>query len=400
MEKVLGDRPMRDVVSVRGPHEKSGRPDQAGEASRVSTTLPAAPPDSAPVGAPPSSVQAWFDAAMAGEIPQADGTLATAQQIADVLARRAKAENTRRSYRAGVRDWCAWCDRHGLTPLPARPADIAAFLAAHRYPAPPEKPLAANTLKLRLAAIGYLHYLAGCPSPTTTARVTETLAGLDKLAKQAGQGPQPKLAAKIAILREIVAPIGDDLPGRRDRALLLLGFAGAFRRAELARIEVAHLEESEHGLRITLPFSKGDRESKGVQVGIPYGMSELCPVRALKRWRDAAGITQGPLFRRIWTTPPPQNPPSGWMPTHVVGHQAIDPRTVARIVQARGAAAGFDAQALGGHSLKRGAMNTAKDRRVHPTQLKQLGRHKSYATLSAYLEEGDLFEDNALNGVL
>ena len=75
--------------------------------------------------------------------------------------------------------------------------------------------------------------------------------------------------------------------------------------------------------------------------------------------------------------------------------------TVAEIiVQARGAAAGFDGQALGGHSLKRGAMNTAKDRRVHPAQLKQLGRHRSYATLAAYIEEGDLFEDNALNGVL
>jgi integrase len=391
---------MNDTFPLPRPPHPPDQPERAHLVSLIPTEVPAAAADSALVGAPPSSVSAWFDAAIDGEIPAADGTLATAQQIADILARRAKADNTRRAYRAGVRAWCAWCDQHGLTPLPARPADIAAFLAAQRYPAPPEKPLAANTLKLRLAAIGYLHYLAGCPSPTTTARVTETLAGLDKLAKQAGQGPKPKLAAKIAILREIVAVIGDDLPGLRDRALLLLGFAGAFRRAELARVEVADLEEGEHGLRITLPFSKGDRESKGVQVGIPYGTSELCPVRALKRWREAAAITQGPLFRRIWTTPRPESPPPGWTPTYIVGHNAIDPRTVARIVQARGVAAGFDAQSLGGHSLKRGAMNTAKDRRVHPTRLKQLGRHKSYATLAAYIEEGDLFEDNALNGVL
>ena len=119
-------------------------------------------------------------------------------------------------------------------------------------------------------------------------------------------------------------------------------------------------------------------------------------MRALERWLDAAGITQGPLFRRIWAMPRPQNPPANWTPIHVVGHNAIDARTVARIVQARGAAVGFDPHALGGHSLKRGAMNTAKDRRVHPTQLKQLGRHKSYATLSAYIEEGDLFEDTRL----
>lgn len=376
------------------------RPDRPDETNAAPTALPTASADSAPIGAPPSQVRVWFDGVVDGEIPAGDGTLATAQQIADVLARRAKADNTRRAYRAGVRAWCSWCAWHGLTPLPARPTDVAAFVAAQRYPRPPEKPLSANTLRLRLASIGYLHYIAGCPSPTTTARVTETLAGLDRLAKQAGQGPKPKLAAKIAILREIVAPIDDNLPGRRDRALLLLGFAGAFRRSELARIEVADLEESEHGLRIALPFSKGDRESKGVQVGVPYGTSALCPVRALKRWCDAAGIMQGPIFRRIWTTPRPQNPPPNWTPTYVVGQQAIDPRTVARIVQARGAAAGFDAETLGGHSLKRGAMNTAKDRRVHPAQLKQLGRHKSYATLAAYIEEGDLFEDNALNGVL
>jgi integrase len=377
-----------------------GRPDRTGAANAAPNALPTASPDSAPIGAPPSHVRAWFDAVVDDEIPAGDGTLVTAQQIADVLARRAKADNTRRAYRAGIRAWCSWCARHGLTPLPARATDVAAFVAAQRYPPPPEKPLSANTLRLRLASIGYLHYVAGCPSPTTTARVTETLAGLDRLAKQAGQGPKPKLAAKIAILREIVAPIDDDLPGRRDRALLLLGFAGAFRRSELARIEVSDLEESEHGLRIALPFSKGDRESKGVQVGVPYGTSALCPVRALKRWCDAAGIIQGPVFRRIWTMPRPQNTPPSWTPTYVVGHQAIDPRTVARIVQARGAAAGFDAEALGGHSLKRGAMNTAKDRRVHPAQLKLLGRHRSYATLATYIEEGDLFEDNALNGVL
>jgi hypothetical protein len=151
---------------------------------------------------------------------------------------------------------------------------------------------------------------------------------------------------------------------------------------------------------VTLPVSKGDRARKDVQVGIPYGGSDLCPVRALARWREAAGITAGPVFRRIWATPRPKNPPPGWTPTHVVGWQALDPGSLARIVNARGAAAGFDPTVLGGHSLKRGALNTARDLRVHPARLKQLGRHKSYAALAAYIEEGDLFADNALNGVL
>jgi integrase len=354
----------------------------------------------APLNATPSTVRHWFDAAMDSSIPEADGTLATAQRTAAALARHAKADNTRRAYRAGVRAWCGWCALHDLPPLPARAADVAAFLAAQRYPIPSEKPLSANTLRLRLASIAYLHYLAGVPSPTSTAMVTESFAGLDRLAKKAGQGPRPKLAAKIGILQEMLAPIGDDLPGLRDRALLLLGFAGAFRRAELSRIEVGHIEETEHGLRITLPFSKGDRESKGVEVGIPYGASALCPVRALQNWIKAASITSGAVFRRIWATPRPKNPPAGWAPTLAIGTDAIDPGSIARIIKARGAAAGLDPKNLGGHSLKRGAMNTAKDRRVHPAQLKQLGRHRSYATLAAYIEEGDLFENNALNGVL
>lgn len=199
----------------------------------------------------------------------------------------------------------------------------------------------------------------------------------------------------------MLAPIGEDLPGLRDRALLLLlGFAGAFRRSELAGIQIAHLEPSEHGLRITLPFSKGDREMKGVVVGIPFGSSALCPVRALRRWLAAASIADGPVFRRIWATPRPATAPDGWKPVHVVGSEPLSDRSIACIVQARGAAAGFDGRAFGGHSLKRGAMNTAKDRRVHPARLKQLGRHKSYTTLAAYIEEGDLFEGNALSGVL
>jgi integrase len=354
----------------------------------------------APLGGAPAAVRGWFETALDDRLPAADGTLATAQRTAAALARRAKADNSRRAYRAGVRAWCAWCDDHALPALPARPEDVAAFVAAGAYPEPPARPLAAPTLRLRLAAIGYLHWLAGLPSPTGTAIVGETIAGLERTLRREGRGPRPKLAAKIALLREMLAAIEDDLPGLRDRALLLTGFAGALRRAELAAIRLADLEECEHGLRVTLPVSKGDRRAKGVVVAVPYGSTELCPVRALQRWCTAAGISEGAVFRRIRRLPPRRGAPAGEAPVWVVGSAAIDPGTVARIVKARGAAAGFDAASLGGHSLKRGAMNTAKDRRVHPSQLKRLGRHASWATLAAYLEEGDLFEEHPLQGVL
>ena len=182
--------------------------------------------------------------------------------------------------------------------------------------------------------------------------------------------------------------------------MLLVGFAGALRRAELAAIRVDYLEPRERGLRLTLPRSKGDRTGSGITIAIPYGVTELCPVRALRRWQDAAGITEGAVFRRIWQPPTRRKPGEAPLPCPVVGSAAIDAGTVARIVKARAAAAGFDPRALGGHSLKRGALTTGMDRGVHPTRLKQLGRHKSYAVLDEYLELGDPFDSHPLSGVL
>jgi len=158
---------------------------------------------------------------------------------------------------------------------------------------------------------------------------------------------------------------------------------------------VEHLEVSERGLRLTLPRSKGDRTGVGVTVAIPYGATELCPVRALRRWQEAANITGGAVFRRIFVPPTRHPPGEGTRPSPVVGTRAIDAGTVARIIKA-----GFDPDEIGGHSLKRGALTTGMDRGVHPTRLKQFGRHKSYAVLDEYLELGDPFDGHPLNGVL
>ena len=356
--------------------------------------LPAVPGTApAPLGQPPGKIRLWFDAAAQASVPAPDGTLQNARLAAEAYARRAKSDNTRRAYRAGVRAWCHWCDQHELPCLPARAGDVVAFLAAERG-----RGFGVNTLDLRRAAIRYLHFIAGCPVPTAEAQVSETMAGIRRSAADAGELPAKKLAVTADLLRQILAPIGDDLTGLRDRALLLVGFAGALRRAELAAIRLEHIETRDRGLRLTLPHSKGERSGRGVTVALPYGATELCPVRALRRWLDAAGLTEGPVFRRIWL--PPRGRDGSQAPLPRLGTEAIDPRTVARVLQARAAAAGFDPAALGGHSLKRGALTTGMDRGVHPTRLKQLGRHKSYAVLDDYLELGDPFDGHPLNGVL
>jgi hypothetical protein len=132
----------------------------------------------------------------------------------------------------------------------------------------------------------------------------------------------------------------------------------------------------------------------------PYGTTTLCPVRALRRWQKAAGITEGPIFRLIWLPLSRALASNAPRLRPLVGEDAVDAGTIARIVKLRAKTAGFDPAVLGGHSLKRGAMTTGMDRGVHPTRLKQLGRHKTYAVLDTYLEFGDPFESHPLADVM
>ncbi len=129
----------------------------------------AALPD-APIGGPPTAVQTWFDAAAAAAKVDNDGSLAAAHDSARAYRSRAKADNTRAAYRSAVRAWCAWCTQHQVSPLPASSRDLAAFLAAGR-----DQGLAGNTLKLRVAAVRFLHRAANLPSPTDTAEISETM---------------------------------------------------------------------------------------------------------------------------------------------------------------------------------------------------------------------------------
>ena len=349
----------------------------------------------APVGAAPEHVRAWFDNAVEASEPVIDGTLASEREAADTYRRMAKADNTRRAYRAAVRAWCAWCANHGLPPLPASGQDVAAFLAGERV-----RKLSPETLKLRRAAIRYLHRAAGCPVPTDDVCVSETMAGITRDAARKGIVPRKKVAATASILRRLLAPVAGDLRGLRDRAILLVGFAGALRRSELAAIRFEHLEKTDRGIRLSLPQTKGE-QTDAVTVPLPYGDTELCPVHALEAWQLATGLTEGPVFRRIWLPPLLKSTATGEPPPLPrIGTQAISPQTVAQIVQTRAMAAGFGRRDLGGHSLKRGALTTGMDRGVHPAKLKRLGRHKSFDVLGEYLDFGDLFEGHPLAGVL
>src|ERR1700736_2156058 len=205
------------------------------------------------------------------------------------LAKAEKAPSTRKAYGTDFRIFKAWCDARGVSALPAAPETVASYLASQAGTSKP------STLGRRVAAIRYAHKLANLETPTDSEGVKATLRGIRRTFGTAKNKKAPAVAAKM---QRMAAMAPEGLAGQRDRALLLLGFAGAFRRSELVALDVADIEENETGLLVTLRRGKTDQEAIGRTIAIPRG-DVACPVKALRAWLEAAAIDAGPIFRPI-----------------------------------------------------------------------------------------------------
>src|SRR6201984_2880398 len=168
------------------------------------------------------------------------------------LAKAEKAQSTRKAYGTDFRLFKAWCEAKGVSSLPASPETVAAFLAAETGNG--TKP---STLARRVAAIRYAHKLAHLDTPTDSEAVKATLRGIRRTVGTAKARKAPAVADKV---RAMVALAPESLAGLRDRALLLLGFAGAFRRSELVAVDVADVAETKPGLLVTIRRSKTDQD--------------------------------------------------------------------------------------------------------------------------------------------
>jgi len=288
--------------------------------------------------------------------------------------RASKAENTLRGYRADWRDFCSWCQARCLCPLPASPETVAAYIAecAGR--------LKVGSIQRRLNAIGEAHKAAGYESPTASAMVRNTLKGIRRTLGTAAVQKAPALTDDI---RGMIAATAEGLIGLRDRALILLGFAGAFRRAEIVALDVADLEFSRDGLTITLRRSKTDQNGDGRKIGIPYGSNpDTCPLRTVQAWLELAGIGAGPVFRSI-------NRHGRILPGR------LSPADVARVVKKLAMRAGLDPAKYAGHSLRAGhataaAISGASERSI----MNQTG-HRSVQMVRRYIRDGSLFRENS-----
>ena len=347
-------------------------------------------------GAAPEEVGHWFEIETIVELPAPVASFADAADAAQQYRRASRSENTRRAYRSAVARFTAWCASHGQTALPAAPETVAAFLAAEAATG-----LAVNTLRLRHAAIRYLHLLAGYPPPTAAALVATTFAGI----RRAHRRPLAKKTALVLDrLRLAVQAIPDTLPGRRDRALLLVGFAAALRPSEIARLEIGSMTRHEDGVELFLPWRKNDQDARGTKLWLPVGHTELCPVTALDAWLQVAEITEGPLFRRIFRLPPPRLPRGARRKPIVdryrIGTAPIDTDSIALVVKKWTARAGLDSAAFAGHSLRRGAISSGVAQGVHIARLKQFSGHASLASLEEYVELDELRQNHPLKDVL
>ena len=251
-----------------------------------------------PAGAAPEDVRHWFDRETIVDLPAPIASFVDAADAAAQYQRASRSENTRRAYRSAVARFCDWCAIHGRTAFPASPETVAAFLAGEA-----RGNLAVNTLRLRHAAIRYLHLLAGYPPPTAAAVVSTTLASI----KRAHRRPlNKKTALVLDRLLPAIQAIPETLPGLRDRALLLVGFAAALRPSEIAGLALEHVTRHADGIELFLPWRKNDQDARGTRLWLPQGRTDLCPVTALDAWLAAAAFSEGPLFRRIWRLPPPR----------------------------------------------------------------------------------------------
>jgi len=286
-----------------------------------------------------------------------------------------RSANTIRSYRVGWDQFTAWCERHGVQALPAHPETVALYVTDIASSVKPA------TIDARLAAISAAHRAAGYEeSPTKAEAVRLVRRGVRVKHSTAQRQVRP---ISVPDLRKMVGALGDDLAGHRDRALLLIGFAGALRRSELVALDAADAVTGQHGLTVTLRRSKTDQEGQGRTVGIPFGANPAtCPVRAWQTWIDASGITEGPAFRPV--------------DRHGhIGTARLTGQSVAHIVKRHALRAGLCPEQVAGHSLRAGLATSAAEAGVPERVIANTTGHKGTAMLRRYIREGSLFRENA-----
>tara|TARA_B100001175_G_scaffold313152_1_gene320281 strand:+ start:31 stop:984 length:954 start_codon:yes stop_codon:yes gene_type:complete len=293
-----------------------------------------------------------------------------------------KAHNTLRAYQADFKDFSAFCIKNGLSSMPTEPKILSIYIT-HL-----SKSLKFSTLKRRIASISVIHKMKGHYLDTKHPIIMENLHGIKRTLGSRQIAKKPILINELKLIINVIDEIEIKAKGlveakvklsdiRRDKALILLGFAGGFRRSELVNIEHEDIEFVQEGVKIIIKRSKTDQSGEGIIKAIPYFDNEkYCPVKALKNYMTYgfAIANKGKIFN-------------------------ISDKSVALIIKKYAQKAGLDSSKYAGHSLRSGFATAAAESGAEERNIMAMTGHKTTQMVRRYIHEANLFKNNALNKI-
>ena len=282
-----------------------------------------------------------------------------------------KANNTVRAYKSDFNDFGLFCAQNGFKSLPSEPKIVSLYLTYLST-----KEVKMSTLKRRLVSIGVIHKLKGHYLDTKHPSIIENIMGIKRRKGSIQKGKKPLL---INDLKKIINVIDESKEKNkrkiRDKALLLIGFSGGFRRSELVDIENDDVEFVSEGVKIFVKKSKTDQSGEGMTKAIPYFDNEkFCPVIALKNWIEIFDLKKSRIFN-------------------------ISDKSVALIIKKYANYAGLDSHRYAGHSLRSGFATSTAEAGAEERNIMAMTGHKSTEMVRRYIKEANLFKNNALNKI-
>lgn len=293
-----------------------------------------------------------------------------------------KSDATKRAYRSDWKNFVTWAVGHELESLPALSSTIALYITwladSNRAP---------SSIARALTSISQAHKAARLDTPTRSLEVVEVFKGIRRKVGTAQKRAKPLVLKE---LKKVVDSLRPTFLGRRDRALLLLGWAGALRRSELVFLDRENIDFVEEGMIVNIVRSKTDQEGQGFKLGIPFAKDEkYCPVKKLEHWIELAQITAGPLFFSVGT-------PGKKFHAKVIEKNRLSAKYVNSIIKKRVKQAGYSPAGYSGHSLRAGFITSAAKMKAPEHVIQVHTRHRSTKTLRGYIRDGSLFDSNPL----
>lgn len=291
------------------------------------------------------------------------------------ILQNALSDSTKKAYATDWQIFSDFCLEKNLVSLPASQQTIIAFLTEQS-----QAQKALQTIRRRLAAIKFIHNIQGHDININDKMITLLLKGIARERKSIAPNKKKPITADI-LIKMLAYCDTNTLIGKRDKALLLFGFSGAFRRSELCSLTLDDLEETSDGLKVHISHSKGDQFGQGQVVALPYGQ-KMGAIDALKDYLQAANIYDGFIFRSISKN------------NRTIGEK-LTPLSVALIVKKYISAVGYNPDEYAAHSMRSGFLTEAADNGANLFKMLEVSRHKSTDTLLEYIRQSDLFKNHA-----